>query len=34
MTYTYDESREEYVPLKIKVLEQYRYDDKGFIITD
>ena len=34
MTYTYDESREAYVPLKIKVLQQYRYDDKGFIVTD
>ncbi|UCC12470.1 MAG: hypothetical protein JSW02_02740 [candidate division WOR-3 bacterium] len=34
MTYTYDESRKEYVPLKIKVLQQYEYDDKGFIITD
>ncbi len=34
MIYTYDESRKEYVPLKITVLEQYEYDDKGFIITD
>jgi hypothetical protein len=34
MTYTYDESRKEYVPVKIKVIEQYEYDDKGFIITD
>lgn len=34
LTYTYDESRKAYVPVKIKVLEQYEYDDKGFIITD
>ena len=34
MTYTYDENRKEYVVLKIRILEQYEYDDKGFIITD
>lgn len=34
ITLTYDESRQAYVPLKIIVLEQYEYDDKGFIITD
>jgi hypothetical protein len=34
MTLTYDENRQAYVPLKIIVLQQYRYDEKGFIKTD
>jgi len=31
---TYEEINNTFVPLKITILEQYRYDDKGFICTD
>lgn len=31
---TYREMNNTFVPLKITILEQYRYDDKGFVCTD